>query len=150
MLKERRLTRGDLNKILTDTNSRQAHKERLLEKESQIRGSLKLSRWIDISTNIGFYGGFLGGLAMGAADSPEGSLASLGVAFSGLAVKFGRSWWSLNHERTIEDLDTVQKKLHTVHNIPPDQGYFDRAMARQRDRQKAMGEIARLRNRAIR
>ena len=150
MLREKKLTKTDLQQILADTKIRQAHKDRLLEQAAQIRGSLRLSQWIGRITDIGFYGGFLGGLAMGAADSPEGSLASLGVAFSALAVKFGRSWWSLNHERTIEDLDTVQKKLHTVHNIPPDQGYFDRAMARQRDRQKAMGEIARLPNRAIR
>lgn len=129
---------------------RRAEQQKLIQQQAQIRGSLRISKLIDLITDAGFYGGFIGGLAFAASGSYEASIASLGITFSSLGIKFGRNLWSVNNEQTIEDLDNIQERLHRDYNIPPDQGFFDRARQKRSTMIRSLGEIAALRRRSIR
>ncbi len=113
---------------------REAHKQALLADEAEIRGSLRLNKWLYPALQTGFFGGIAASVLTAAAGYREPALGVMAVALASEGALIARWTWCARNDRTTEDLDRIQETLHTVHHVFPDRGYFDRALEHDRRR----------------
>ena len=127
-------------------NSSQARKEadkrQLLEEAANIRGSLRLDKWLLPGLTFGGIAAIIGWAALAASDMREAGIVVAAGGGLAEAAAIGRSMWSAVKGNTEESLDKAQRILQIRHNIMPDEGYFDRAYAeiRRESAQRALSE----------